>query len=95
MAQEELIKASAVQYTIVRATQVFEFVNSIAHWGTAGEAIRLPPALMQPVVSEDVAAILADIVLGAPVNGMIELAGPERIPLSFDGSCAHATTHAR
>jgi uncharacterized protein YbjT (DUF2867 family) len=81
MAQEELIKASAVPYTIVRATQFFEFVNSIAHSGTAGEAIRLPPALMQPVVSEDVAAILADVVLGAPVNGMIELAGPERIRL--------------
>ena len=57
------------------------FVNSITQFSAAGQAIRLPPALMQPMASDDVAAILADIVLGAPVNGMIELAGPERIRL--------------
>jgi uncharacterized protein YbjT (DUF2867 family) len=63
----------------VRATQFFEFVSSIANFSIDGQAIRLPPVLMQPVASNDVAAILADIVLGAPVNGMVELAGPERV----------------
>ena len=79
LAQEELIKASTVPYTIVRATQFFEFVSSIAQFSADGQAIRLPPVLMQPVASNDVAATLADIVLGAPVNGMVELAGPERV----------------
>ena len=81
LAQEEMIKASGIPYTIVRATQFFEFVNSITQFSVDGQAIRLPPALMQPMVSDDVAAMLADIVVGAPVNGMIELAGPERIRL--------------
>jgi uncharacterized protein YbjT (DUF2867 family) len=81
LAQEEMIKASTVPYTIVRATQFFEFVNSIAQFSVDGQAIRLPPALMQPMASDDVAALLADVVLGAPVNGMIEIAGPERIRL--------------
>jgi len=79
MAQENLIKASTVPYTIVRATQFFEFVNGIAQSATDGQAVRLPPALMQPIVSDDVAAALADVAISAPVNGMIELAGPERI----------------
>jgi len=79
MAQENLIKASKVPYTIVRATQFFEFVNGIAQSATDGQTVRLPPALMQPIVSDDVAAALADVAISAPVNGMIELAGPERI----------------
>jgi uncharacterized protein YbjT (DUF2867 family) len=79
MAQENLIKASKVPYTIVRATQFFEFVNGIAQAATDGQTVRLPPALMQPIVSDDVAAALADVAINAPVNGMIEIAGPERI----------------
>ena len=77
MAQENLIKASKVPYTIVRATQFFEFVNGIAQSATDGQTVRLPPALMQPIVSDDVAAALADVAINAPVNGMIELAGPD------------------
>jgi uncharacterized protein YbjT (DUF2867 family) len=79
MAQENLIKASKVPYTIVRATQFFEFVSGIAQAATDGQTVRLPPALMQPIVSDDVAGALADVAINAPVNGMIEIAGPERI----------------
>jgi uncharacterized protein YbjT (DUF2867 family) len=79
MAQEELIQASNIPYTIVRSTQFFEFVNGIAQSATDGQMVRLPPALMQPIVSDDVAAALADVAINAPVNGMIELAGPELI----------------
>ena len=81
MAQENLIKASKVPYTIVRATQFFEFVNGIAQSATDGQTVRLPPALMQPIVSDDVAAALADVTVGVPVNGTVELAGPEPIRL--------------
>ena len=79
MAQENLIKASPIPYTIVRATQFFEFVGGIAQFATEGQAVRLPPAMMQPIVSEDVAAALAEIAVDEPLNGMVELAGPERI----------------
>ena len=79
MAQENLIKASPIPYTIVRATQFFEFIGGIAQFATEGQAVRLPPAMMQPVVSEDVAAALAEIAVDEPLNGMVELAGPERI----------------
>jgi uncharacterized protein YbjT (DUF2867 family) len=79
MAQENLIKASKVPYTIVRATQFFEFVGGIAQTATDGQTVRLPPALMQPIVSDDVAAAVADVAINAPVNGMIEIAGPEQI----------------
>jgi uncharacterized protein YbjT (DUF2867 family) len=81
MAQEGLIKASGIPYTILRATQFFEFVGGIAQSATDGQTVTLPPALMQPVASDDVAAALADITVGAPVNGTIELAGPEPIRL--------------
>src|SRR5438045_3022316 len=80
-AQENLIKASRIPYTIVRATQFFEFVGSIAQSATDGQSVRLSPALMQPIVSDDVADALADIAVGKPANGTIELAGPERIRL--------------
>jgi uncharacterized protein YbjT (DUF2867 family) len=79
MAQEKLIKASSIPYTIVRATQFFEFVGSIAQYATEGDTVRLPSALMQPIVSDDVAAALADVTLEEPMNGMVELAGPEPI----------------
>lgn len=79
MAQEELIEASPIPYTIVRATQFFEFVNAIAESATDGQFIRLPPAMMQPIISDDVAAALAEIAEQEPRNGIIELAGPEPI----------------
>src|SRR5947207_4410955 len=79
MAQENLIKASPIPYTIVRATQFFEFVSAIAQSATEGQTVRLPPAMMQPIVSDDIAAALADIAVEQPFNGTIELAGPEPI----------------
>src|SRR6195256_2704676 len=82
MAQENLIKASAIPYTIVRATQFFEFVGWIAQSGTVGQTVRLPPALFQPISSDDVAAALADVAVAAPVNGMIEVAGPEAVRMT-------------
>ncbi len=79
VAQEGLIKAGGVPYTIVRATQFFEFVGGIAQAATEGNTVRLPPALMQPIVSDDVAAALAEVAVGKPRNGTVELAGPELI----------------
>jgi uncharacterized protein YbjT (DUF2867 family) len=79
MAQEKLIKASPIPYTIVRATQFFEFVGGIAQSATEGQTVRLPPVLMQPIASDDVAAVIADMALAEPLNGTFELAGPERI----------------
>ena len=79
MAQENLIKASGIPFTIVHATQFFEFAKNIAQSATDGSTIRLSPVLMQPMVSDDVAAAVADVALGEPVNGMIEVAGPDRI----------------
>ena len=77
MAQENLIKASSIPYTIVRATQFFEFVGGIAQSATQGQTVRLPPVLMQPIVSDDVAAAMADAALTEPLNGTVDLAGPE------------------
>jgi uncharacterized protein YbjT (DUF2867 family) len=79
MAQENLIKASKIPYTIVRATQFFEFVGDIAQSATEGQPVRLPPALMQPIVSDDVAAALADIAVDKPLNATVEVAGPDPI----------------
>jgi uncharacterized protein YbjT (DUF2867 family) len=79
MAQENLIKASPIPYTIVRATQFFEFVGGIAQAATEGQTVRLPPVLMQPIVSDDVAAVVAEAALAEPLNGTVELAGPEAI----------------
>src|SRR6266403_259738 len=81
MAQENLIKASPISYTIVRATQFFEFVGSIAESATDGQTVRLSSALLQPIVSDDVAAALADVAVEKPLNGTVDLAGPEPIPL--------------
>ena len=81
MAQEDLIKASKFPYTIVRSTQFFEFVNGIAQSATDGQTVRLSSALVQPIVSDDVADALAEVTLGVPVNGTIEIAGPERLRL--------------
>src|SRR5262249_47395418 len=79
MAQERLIKASRIPYTIVRATQFFEFVGGIAQFSTEGQTVRLPSALMQPIAADDVAAIQADVPVEAPLNGRVEMAGPEPI----------------
>src|SRR5256714_7017566 len=79
MAQEKLIKASPIPYTIVRATQFFEFVGGIAQAATEGQTVRLPPVLMQPIGSDDVAAVMAEVALAEPLCGTFDLAGPELI----------------
>jgi uncharacterized protein YbjT (DUF2867 family) len=79
MAQENLIKASSIPYTIVRATQFFEFVGAIAQSATEGQTVRVPPALMQPIAADDVAAAMAEAALAKPLNGTVELAGPEPV----------------
>ncbi len=81
MAQESLIRASKTPYTILRSTQCFEFAGGIAQSGMVGQIVCLSPALVQPIASDDVAAALADVALAPPVNGTLELAGPERLPL--------------
>jgi len=81
LAQEEAIEAGPIPYTIVRATQFFEFLGRIADSSTDGETVRVPPVLIQPEAADDVAAALAVAAVGAPVNGTIELAGPERFRL--------------
>jgi uncharacterized protein YbjT (DUF2867 family) len=90
IAQESLIKAGKVPYTIVRATQFFEFVGRIADECTDGNNVRLSPALMQPIAADDVAAGLARVVLEPPVNGTVELAGPE--PIRMDELCRRLLT---
>jgi uncharacterized protein YbjT (DUF2867 family) len=77
VAQERLIKGGKVPYTIVRATQFFEFLGAIAGSGTDGGAVRVPDAPMQPLAADDVAAALADVAVGPPANATLELAGPE------------------
>src|ERR1700756_2442219 len=79
LAQENLIKASGIPFTIIHATQFFEFVKNIAQSATDGSTIRLSPVLMQPMVSDDVAAAVADGALGEPRNAMVEVAGAEKI----------------
>jgi uncharacterized protein YbjT (DUF2867 family) len=81
MAQEDLIKASGIPYTILRSTQFFEFVDGIVKSGTEGDVIRLSPALVQPIASDDVAAALAELTIGTPLNATVEVAGPEACPL--------------
>jgi uncharacterized protein YbjT (DUF2867 family) len=81
VAQERLIQASKIPYTILRSTQFFEFVGAICQSAAQGGEIRLSPALLQPISSDDVAAALAEVTLGKPVNGIVEVAGPEKIPL--------------
>jgi len=79
VAQENLIVASKIPHTIVRATQFFEFAQAIAYGGTEGKTVRLPTALMQPIAADDVADALVRVALEAPVNGIVEIAGPETI----------------
>lgn len=94
--QEALIEGSGVPYTIVRATQFFEFLDAIAASGTVEGEVRLPTAQFQPVAAVDVAAAVLDAVLRAPVNGMLELGGPESMPMSeFIGRALSAGGDAR
>jgi uncharacterized protein YbjT (DUF2867 family) len=79
LAQETLIKRSGIPYTILRATQFFEFVKSIVEAGASGDVIRLSSAQFQPIASADVAAALADLVVRPPLNRTVEVGGPERI----------------
>ena len=79
LAQEKLIKASPIPYTIVRATQFFEFVGGIAQFATEGQTVRVPPAMMQPIAADDVAGVMAEVALAKPLNGTFDLAGPEPI----------------
>jgi uncharacterized protein YbjT (DUF2867 family)/quercetin dioxygenase-like cupin family protein len=81
LAQEKLIKGSGIPYSIVRATQFFEFLGAIAQSATEGQMVRLPSAAFQPIAAEDVAAALTDVALGEPLNDTIEVAGPERTGL--------------
>jgi len=81
LAQENLIKASSIPYSIVRATQFFEFVKLIADYSTEGNKVRLPPALIQPMAADDVASAVARIATNPPVNGTIEIGGPEQFRL--------------
>ena len=81
LAQESLIKASGIPYTIIRATQFFEFLGAIAQSSSDGQTVCLSPAYLQPVASDDVAAFVAKVATMAPANGIFELAGPERIGL--------------
>jgi len=80
-AQENLIKTSGIPYTIVESTQFYEFIERIAESGRDGDVYRLSPALMQPVSSDEVVETLADIALGPPFNGTVEIGGPDAIPL--------------
>lgn len=81
VAQEAIIKASGIPYTIVRATQFYEFLQGIADVSQQDGAVRLPPALMQPMAADDVAAALRDVATAKPANGTVEVAGPEKLPM--------------
>ena len=80
VAQEKLIEASGVPYTIIRSTQFLEFLRGIADEATKGNIVKVSPGLFQPIAADDVAAVVADVALAAPRNGIVEIAGPERAP---------------
>ena len=82
IAQEKLIRESPVPYSIVHATQFFEFIQSLAASSTVDGVVRVAPVLLQPIASADVAALVADVALGEPVGGIVEIAGPETFPLA-------------
>src|ERR1700730_164044 len=80
VAQEKLIETSGIPYTIIRSTQFMEFLKGIADSTADGNVVRLSPGLFQPIAADDVAAVVADVALAAPRNGIVEIAGPERAP---------------
>jgi uncharacterized protein YbjT (DUF2867 family) len=82
LAQEKLIERAGIPYTIVRATQFFEFLGGIAASGADGNMVRLPPILFQPIAADDVASVVAEVALASPRNGIVEIAGPERAPFT-------------
>jgi len=82
VAQEKLIVASGVPYTIVRATQFLEFLGGIAASGTDGDVVRISPGLFQPIAADDVAPVVAEVAVAEPRNGIVEIAGPERAPFN-------------
>jgi uncharacterized protein YbjT (DUF2867 family) len=82
VAQEKLIKTSAIPYTIIRSTQFLEFLGAIADSSADGSIVKISPALFQPIAAEDVSAIVADVALAPPQNGIVEIAGPERAPFN-------------
>lgn len=77
IAQEKMIKESSIPYSIVRATQFFEFVKRIADSATEGNTVRLPPVGFQPMAADDVASAVARVAVGSPLNGIVEIGGPE------------------
>src|SRR3954454_4328443 len=80
VAQEKLVKTSGIPYTIIRSTQFLEFLRGIADSSADGNVVRLPPVLFQPIAADDVAANVAEVALASPRNGIVEIAGPERVP---------------
>jgi uncharacterized protein YbjT (DUF2867 family) len=82
VAQEKLIGTSGIPYTIIRSTQFMEFLGAIAASSADGNMVRLSPGLFQPIAADDVAAIVADVALAVPRNGIVEIAGPERAPFN-------------
>src|SRR5215813_7114822 len=82
VAQEKLFVASCIPYTIIRATQFLEFLGGIADSSADGNIVRLPPVLFQPIAADDVAAVVVEVALAAPRNGIVEIAGPERAPFN-------------
>jgi len=82
VAQEKLIEASGVPFTIIRSTQFLDFIGRIADSSTDGTTVRISPGLFQPIAADDVAAIVADVALAAPRRGIVEIAGPERAPFN-------------
>src|SRR5262252_2635659 len=82
VAQEKLIEASGIPYTIIRSTQFLEFLGGIAASSAEGNIVRLSPGLFQPIAADDVAAIVADVALAAPRSGIVEIAGPQRAPFN-------------
>src|SRR6186997_2258807 len=82
VAQEKLIETSGIPYTIIRSTQFLEFLGAIADSDADGNVVRLSPGLFQPIAADDVAAIVADVALADPGNGIVEIAGPERAPFN-------------
>jgi uncharacterized protein YbjT (DUF2867 family) len=93
VAQEKLVRVSKVPYTILRSTQFFEFANGIVQSATEGDTVRLSPALFQPIASDDVSAALAELAVKPPLNGTVEVAGPEPISMDKFGCAYLAATH--
>jgi uncharacterized protein YbjT (DUF2867 family) len=82
VAQEKLIETSGIHYTVIRSTQFLEFLGAIADSSADGNIVRISPALFQPIAADDVSAIVADVALAPPRNGIVEIAGPERAPFN-------------